>query len=271
MKSENLFDVYDFVSIENKYTPNKPCPYFTKVPDGLIQCNLRKQYKLHRIFYIIYILIDRHRSRDNQSYIMISEVLSLCGYKISTHKKKIFYEIIKCILFLHDSQMIVLSPKIDIDHVGYNDCIQVDIVCANFDPIKNFTTITTSQWEFITSNQTLINTENILSVFLYINSYIYRRKKNDSKIMYPEAFWKSLETMAKDLSMSKNTINKCIAYLSSSLNGCPALLVKHDQQIIQYSNNSPPKQIPNIYVLNQDGYKKEIELATQKILQTKKG
>jgi len=70
--------------------------------------------------------------------------------------------------------------------------------------------------------------------------------------------------------MSKNTINKCIAYLSSSLNGCPALLVKYDQQIIQYSNNSPPKQIPNIYVLNQDGYKKEIELATQKILQTKK-
>ena len=77
--------------------------------------------------------------------------------------------------------------------------------------------------------------------------------------------------MAKDLSMSKNTINKCIAYLLSSSSGYPALLVKHDQQIIQRSNNSPPRQIPNIYVLNQDGYKNEIKLATQKILQIKKG
>lgn len=46
--------------------------------------------------------------------------------------------------------------------------------------------------------------------FLYINSYIFIRPKNkkNEEIMYnpetkPEAFWKSIESMSKELSMFK--------------------------------------------------------------------
>ena len=38
-------------------------------------------------------MIDRHRSYEDTSYIVISELLNLCGYKQTRHKPKIFFEI----------------------------------------------------------------------------------------------------------------------------------------------------------------------------------
>lgn len=268
------FDFDNFIPIENEYIENKHKEYFTRIPNELIQINIKKKYNLHRIFYLIYILIDKHRSYEDQSYITISEIFNLCGYKQDRHKPKIFFEIIKCILFLNESNMIKITSDFDIYSVGYNECIQMNIICSNFDAIDKFSKITSYQLDFIMMNESSINRENILVAFLYINSYIYirQRDKNGNELLSkpqdkPEAFFRSIDFMSKELSMSKDTINQCIQYLTSSIGDKEPLLIKKEVGSVQPDPKKPPKNVPNIYVLNKKGYEQEIEWAIAKMLE----
>ena len=268
------FDFDDIVPINNPYVENKLKEYFTRVPNSFIQVDIKKKYHLHRIFYLIYILIDKHRSYEDQSYIVISEIFNLCKYKQTKHKPKIFFEIIKCLLFLHESNMINITSDFDIHSVGYNECIQMDIIPENFDATDKFSKITSSQLDFIMMSESSINKENILMVFLYINSYIFIRPKNknneetisDSKSK-PEAFFRSMESMAKELAISKDTLNQCIQCLTSSSENQKPLLIKREVGSIQPDPKKPPQNVPNIYVLNKEGYEQEIEWAILKMLE----
>lgn len=268
------FDFDDIVPINNPYIENKHKEYFTRIPNSFIQVDIKKKYHLHRIFYLVYILIDKHRSYEDQSYIVISEIFNLCKYKQTKHKPKIFFEIIKCLLFLHESNMINITSDFDIHSVGYNECIQMDIIPENFDATDRFGKITSSQLDFIMMNESSINKENILMAFLYINSYIFIRPKNkdNGETMYnpeskPEVFWRSMETMAKELAMSKDTLNQCIQCLTSSFGDKKPLLIKREVGSIQPNPKKPPQNVPNIYVLNKEGYEQEIKWAISKMLE----
>lgn len=268
------FDFDDIVPINNPYVENKHKEYFTRVPNSFIQVDIKKKYHLHRIFYLIYILIDKHRSYEDQSYIVISEIFNLCKYKQTKHKPKIFFEIIKCLLFLHESNMINITSDFDIHSVGYNECIQMDIIPENFDATDKFSKITSSQLDFIMMSESSINKENILMAFLYINSYIFIRpksKNNEETISNPkskpEAFFRSMESMAKELAISKDTLNQCIQCLTSSSENQKPLLIKKEVGSIQPDPKKPPQNVPNIYVLNKEGYEQEIEWAILKMLE----
>lgn len=271
------FDFDNFVPIENQYIENKYKECFTRIPNKLIQTSIKKKYNLHRIFYVVYILIDKHRSYEDKSYITISEIFNLCGYKQDRHKPKIFFEIIKCILFLNESNMIKITSDFDIYNVGYNDCIQMDIVCSNFDATDKFSKVTSTQLDFIMMNESSVNKENILMSFLYINSYIYMRQRDTSgnELLSkpqdkPEAFFRSIDSMAKELSMSKDTINQCIQCLTSPIGNKNPLLVKKEVGSVQLDPKKPPRNVPNIYVLNKEGYEQEIEWAINKMLEVYK-
>lgn len=268
------FDFDDIVPINNPYVENKHKEYFTRVPNSFIQVDIKKKYHLHRIFYLIYILIDKHRSYEDQSYIVISEIFNLCKYKQTKHKPKIFFEIIKCLLFLHESNMINITSDFDIHSVRYNECIQMDIIPENFDATDKFSKITSSQLDFIMMSESSINKENILMAFLYINSYIFIRpkNKNNEEIINdpksnPEAFFRSMESMAKELAISKDTLNQCIQCLTSSSENQKPLLIKREVGSIQPDPKKPPQNVPNIYVLNKEGYEQEIEWAILKMLE----
>ena len=268
------FDFDDIVPINNPYVENKHKEYFARVPNSFIQVDIKKKYHLHRIFYLIYILIDKHRSYEDQSYIMISEIFNLCKYKQTKHKPKIFFEIIKCLLFLHESNMINITSDFDIHSVGYNECIQMDIIPENFDATDKFSKITSSQLDFIMMSESSINKENILMAFLYINSYIFIRPKNKNNEetisnpkSKPEAFFRSMESMAKELAISKDTLNQCIQCLTSSSENQKPLLIKREVGSIQPDPKKPPQNVPNIYVLNKEGYEQEIEWAILKMLE----
>lgn len=268
------FDFDDIVPINNPYVENKHKEYFTRVPNSFIQVDIKKKYHLHRIFYLIYILIDKHRSYEDQSYIVISEIFNLCKYKQTKHKPKIFFEIIKCLLFLHESNMINITSDFDIHSIGYNECIQMDIIPENFDATDKFAKITSSQLDFIMMSESSINKENILMAFLYINSYIFIRpkNKNNEEIISdpkskPEAFFRSMESMAKELAISKDTLNQCIQCLTSSSENQKPLLIKREVGSIQPDPKKPPQNVPNIYVLNKEGYEQEIEWAILKMLE----
>ena len=265
--SVGRFDFFDFNPIDNKIIEYKnKVNYFTRIPNCFLQTNICKEYGLNRIFLLVWILIDRHRSYEDTSYICIGDLLELCGYKLTAHKPKIFYEAIKCLLFLNESGYI--DTDFDIYTVDYKDCITIKIITESFDPDDTFTKIYGKDFDSIMASTIKPTKESILTVFLYINSYIGCRPRNDDGTermhkpeIRPEAFWGSIECMSKELSMSKDTINQCIDYLTTSTGDRDALLVKREVGSVQTDPNKPPKNVPNIYVLNKDGYQQEIEWA----------
>ena len=167
----------------------------------------------------------------------------------------------------------MIEVKQDLDSLSYDTGIEIKIIPENFDYPDKFTKLTTSQFNAIMMADSSLNKENILMAFLYINSYIGCRNKQDDGSEYdnakdnPEAFFKSIKHMSEELSMSKDTINQCIEYLTKPTNEFNALLIKREVGSIQPDKSKPPKNIPNIYVLNKEGYEKEINWALEKIVQ----
>lgn len=167
----------------------------------------------------------------------------------------------------------MIEVKQDLDSLSYDTGIEIKIIPENFDYPDKFTKLTTSQFDTIMMADSSLNKENLLMAFLYINSYIGCRSKKDDGSEFenakdnPEAFWKSIESMAKELSMSKDTINQCIDCLTTSSDNYPALLIKKEVGSVQPDKSKPPKNVPNIYVLNKEGYTQEIEWALNKMLE----
>ena len=245
--------------------------YFTRFPNKYIQGNIQKQFGVSRKFYITYILIDRYRSIEDFSWITIRKVLNFYGYKTTRHKPKAFKEILDVLEYMVNNKMIEVQQ--DLDSIGYDTGIEIKIISENFDHPKKFTKITSTQIDTIMMSDSSINKENLLMAFLYINSYIGCRGEHSENINsrtpqeYPEAFWRSIQKMSQDLSMSKKTIGDCIDYLTTSIDGNDSLLIKHETGYIPQDDNKPPKQAPNIYVLNKEGYEKEIQWALNKMME----
>lgn len=248
--------------------------YFTHFPNIYIQGDIQKQFGISRKFYITYILIDRYRSIEDFSWITLQKILNFYGYKTTKHKPKATNEILDILEYMINNKMITV--KQDLDTIGYDTGIEIQVISENFDHPDKFTKISAAQIDTIMMADSSINKENLLIAFLYINSYIGYRKKDtkteniNSKDMVsnnPLAFWRSVQSMAKDLAMSKKTINDCLNYLTISSDEHDALLVKHETGYIPQGDNKPPKIAPNIYVLNKEGYEQEIQWALDKMME----
>ena len=220
-------------------------------------------------FYITYILIDKYRSYEDYSWITIRKVLDFYGYKTKKNKPKAVYEILDVLEYMINNKMI--EVKQDLDSLSYDTGIEIKIIPENFDYPDNFTKFTSSQFDAILMADSSLNRENILMAFLYINSYIGCRSKKDDGSEYenakdnPEAFFRSIKNMSEELAMSKDTINQCINYLITSTKNKPALLIKREVGSVQPDKSKPPQNVPNIYVLNKEGYEREIEWALNKM------
>lgn len=241
------------------------------MPNEFVRKDIRKRFGVNRILLIVYILIDRNKSYENKSLISIGKILSTCGYKLQKHKPKIFYEVIKAILFLKANYFI--ETDFDINTIGYNDFIEIKIIKDNFVPNGSFVRIYSSDFDRIMSLKANTSNENLLLCYLYISSYIPCRKlkedgseKFDAKDL-PEAYYKSIDKMASNLSMSKDTINRCLDCLTNNENGNEPLLIKKEVGSIQTDKSKPHQNVPNIYVLNKSGYDREIQWAMDKLLQ----
>lgn len=251
-------------------TKKKPEKY-TKVPNRYIQGNINTKYGISRKFYITYILIDKYRSYEDYSWITIRKILDFYGYKTTKHKPKAVYEILDVLEFMINNKMIEI--KQDLDSLSYDTGIEIKIIPENFDNAKHFAKLTSSQFNAIMMADSSLNKENILVAFLYILSYIGCRKRKEDGSEYdnakdnPEAFFQSIKHMSKELSMSKDTINQCINYLTAPPNTAPPLLIKREVGSVQPDKSKPPKNAPNIYVLNKKGYQQEIEWALNKMLE----
>lgn len=238
---------------------------FTRFPNEYIRCDIKTKFGINRKFYIVYILINKYRSYENFSWITIGEVMKVCGYKLTNKKPKVFREIIDVLEFMITRKMIVIDR--DLPSLTYDTGIKMKINTENFDCPENFTILTSSQFDAIMTANTSLNKENILLAFLYICSYIGCRPRNDDGTERlpnpsdsPEAFFHSLTGMATDLAMSKSTISQCIDFLTGPTDNHPALLIKKEM-----NDKKIGKAAPNIYVLNKEGYQREIKWAQKKL------
>lgn len=250
----------------------KKTEYFTRFPNEYIQENIKAKFGVSRKFYITYILIDKYRSYEDYSWITIRKILDFYGYKAHKNKPKAFGEILDVLEYMINNKMITIQQ--DLDSIGYDTGIEIKIIPENFDYPNSFGKLTSSQFDVIMMNESSLSRETLLMAFLYINSYIGCRPRNDdgTEKMFnpetkPEAFWRSIECMAKDLAMSKDTITQCIDYLTTSFGTRDALLIKKEVGSIKPDPNKPPQNVPNIYVLNKDGYQQEIEWALTKMIE----
>jgi len=216
-------------------------------------------------------LIDKYRSYEDYSWITIRKVLEFYGYKTTSRKPKAFKEILDVLEYMINNQMI--EVKQDLDSLSYDTGIEIKIIPQNFDSTEKFAKLTSSQFDTIMMADSSLNRESILVAFLYINSYIGCRPRQNDGSDYesakdnPEAFFKSIKHMSEELSMSKDTINQCIEYLTNSTDERDALLIKKEVGSVQPDKTKPPQNVPNIYVLNKEGYEQEIKWALDKIVQ----
>ena len=216
-------------------------------------------------------MIDKYRSYEDYSWITIRKVLEFYGYKTTSRKPKAFKEILDVLEYMINNQMI--EVKQDLDSLSYDTGIEIKIIPQNFDSTEKFAKLTSSQFDTIMMADSSLNRESILVAFLYINSYIGCRPRQNDGSDYesakdnPEAFFKSIKHMSEELSMSKDTINQCIEYLTNSTDERDALLIKKEVGSVQPDKTKPPQNVPNIYVLNKEGYEQEIKWALDKIVQ----
>ena len=124
--------------------------YFTRFPNDYIQGNIKSKYGISRKFYITYILIDKYRSYEDYSWITIRKVLDFYGYKTHRNKPKAFKEILDVLEYMINNKMI--EVKQDLDSIGYDTGIEIKIIPDNFDFGKDFSKLTSSQFDFIMMN-----------------------------------------------------------------------------------------------------------------------
>lgn len=248
----------EFSYDKSKYDLN----YYTKIPNKFLRDGFLEYYNINKIIFVLYIEIDRNRSLTDDSYIIINDILELCGYNISpTSKPKIFYEIIRALVFLEKNNYIHY-PQFDPYNVGYKDFICIHIVRDNFDSISNFTLIYWKDYHKVLDSESNLRKENLLITYLYMASYIgYRAETDNNPEDTPLAFFKNTSNTAKDLNVSRDTLNLCMKELVDI-----GLLIKKKTGSVMTNKSKTPKNVPNIYVLKRKGWEKEMEWAYDKLL-----
>lgn len=206
----------------------------------------------------MYLFIDRNKTRENHSWITIRKILNYYGYKNTEKKSKQFADVINALEILIDNEMISLNQSLE--DISLDTGIEIIIISENFYQKENWSIVYDDVLDSIMSFKSTVGKDTLLLSFLYVNSFINIRNTQQQKKFphdYPEAFWGDSRLMAKNLSMSRGTIYKCLNALVNV-----GVLVKGKFEREEYDGLKNP---PTIYVLNKDGHKKEIEWVKQKI------
>lgn len=233
---------------------------FTRLPNKYVQCDIQKAYGVSRKFYITYLTIDRYCTIENYSWITIRKILSYYGYKTVKNRPKAFYEVLDVLEFMVNNKMITIGQ--DLDSLFYDTGIEIEVIPSNFYSQQQWSLTYANDLDVIMVEESTVNKDVLLLSYLYINSYINTRqtaKEMEFPEQYPQAFYKNLSSMAQDIAMSKSSIEKSLKELEKK-----GLLIKETVGSIKHHDH-PPKNVPNIYVLNKEGYQQEIKWALQKL------
>ncbi|MBC5688190.1 hypothetical protein H8S37_04480 [Mediterraneibacter sp. NSJ-55] len=270
MKSDIQFNT--IIPIEHTTNYEYICSgrLFTRIPNELIQRNLKKRHGIHNILYAVYLLLDRYSTREHVVQISIGKLLDLSGHKYTRNvKTSVFYEVIKCLYFLEQSNYIetdICDYQTFQNSIDRKTLITIRLIYDRFNITQNYTHIRWNDYDKImnltSSNSKHLSKDSLLFIYLYVCSYIGTRPKNMPISEFPEAFWKSLNVINLETGMSRPSI---IQYLKILCEGTNPLLIKMDVKA-RHKSNAAFQNFPNIYVLNREGYREELNAAYTKLL-----
>lgn len=205
---------------------------FIRFPNKYIRNNIKEKYNLKKIFYTVYILINRYRTPENYSWITIEDIYTAGGYSHSNRKTSIYKDIVSVLKYMESQQMINLAE--DIGNYHFKDGIKLKINPRKFDS-RYWTAISREEVDIILSSESPIDKNHLLETYLYILSYI----KGDGD----NAFYQSIQNMSAETIIYTNLAYKCVNELVRL-----GLLKKYrsNQKVI----NKNGLYLPNIYVNN---------------------
>ena len=231
--------------------------FFTQIPNEYIRRDIKSDFNLSRKFYIIYILVERNSTKEGISKVSMNEILEACGLNSSRKREDINNEIVSIID--HMVEMGFVQVLNDISKIKRCEPILFKLQKSLFYEISSYTYITYKQFDNIIGYKGNIRIENLLSVFLYIRSYIGTRPNNITNNIYPMSFYKNSVNVASDLGMSHAKVLECLKALTSGEYIQPIF-----RRELLFDNKTTAFPL-YVYVLNEPGYEREIEL-TKKYL-----
>lgn len=272
-----VFELDSFNKIDFQFPKTKQdYRYSLKIKNVFIKDNIISSIGLDRIFLAVYVNINRNMTQERKSFITVGDILSQCNYKLNRCKPLVFYHVLRSIYFLIDSEFIELEdPDFDFKTVSYKTVIHMKVINNSFMDLDDYTILYYDDYDNIMSRKSNVKKESLLAVYLFVCSNIVRRRRDMLEEEFkdsPSAFWKSLDTTARSLGMSKTTVTECLDILCSEENGHEPLLIMRNLGSIIKKNPDTKKKVinktPNIYVLNQPGYEKEFEYAKSYLSKT---
>lgn len=185
----------------------------------------------------------------------------MCNIKARDNQ---FKEVISILNYLQDINMIKVIT--DLSSIRYDSVIE--LIMSKDQTETNFTTITSEEFEAITSISSKVSIENLITTYLYIKSCIFKRNLRDDGTEFynanerPEAFFTRIERICEETGLAKETVNKCLNCLVDN-----KLLIKHE--VGSYAGIQKGKHFvgnsPNIYVLNNSSANQEIRWALDRL------
>ena len=263
MKKIDLYDCKPYDTGMKPYEEKKD--YFVRVPIDLIRTNLKKENGVGNIFYVVYYKLSLNETIDHRSYLVISDVLTDCGYRLDRNRTGIYWEVLRSLALLHVSGMITFDDGFDLSKATMNKMIHVNLTSI-FCSGNLYVQLFEKDYEKIIKNNEKFMTENVLVIFLYASSYMINRRKDMPKEEYdnsPSAFFGSVDSMCEVLGFSSTTVLNVLHFLSDdeAFDDGEALFVKCEVGSIYDERDDLPKNLPNIYVKNAPGSDEEIQLA----------
>lgn len=228
--------------------------YFLNIPAEFISAEYLKDNNLTRKFYVTHLMIDYRKSIDYESVISIRMLLDYVGSPEARSWVRIYKEFIHCLTYMVESGMIEILGDTDLSSVKHKDTIVVKINRLKFYGYERFAAITIPHFKAIPNLQTSKKIENVLTVLIFVLSRMWRKGSKGTYNPRPEAYYFGHDLICKVCGMNKSTVEECLDALTG---GDHPILVKYTR--------FAKKSARNIYVINKEGYEKEIENALEKI------
>ena len=177
--------------------------YFTRFPISYLMEDVKKKHGVNHKFYLIYHLIDRHRDKENNSWLTIKNVSDFCGVKYTKRESNCFREVLDVLDFMTENQMIFIRQ--DIRKCTFDTCIEITINQINYDPDKKFLKLFYKDVDWIRNYRSSIKKEKLLRVYLHMLYFIGARPRDsqgnelgENPQAFPEAYFGSIDNMAKN-------------------------------------------------------------------------
>lgn len=226
---------------------------FCKIPKSFVKDRENDPTEI-----LTYYAIDKFRllKDDTTSVVSLQEICKLCGYGVGRCKYNYLPKARSHLIKFHSLGLIELVG-VDISKpIRLTDLINVKLN-SDFFPTADYVQLTDDEFNTLVNINSTIQKAYLVKAFLNIKSYIY--VSPTGSIGKPSAFYKEIDSLVDETGFTRYTVDKCLEILEQH-----KLLVKYETGSYKTSNGLIINA-PNIYVLNDDNIKDNINMSINRL------